>query len=176
MKQLIDFVPLVIFFVFFKVYDIYIGVTALMIASTLSLIITWAIYKKIEKVMLFTYLLVVIFGAMTLYFHNPNFIKWKVTIVYLLFATLLLVSQFVFKKPILQALLTKEVHLNGIVWKKINFVWFLFCLACAGSNLYVTYFMSESAWATFKVFVLPITTIIFTLMSGIYIYKKQLNS
>lgn len=173
MKNLLDFIPLVIFFILFKLYDIYVGVSGLMIASTLSFILTGLIYKKIDKVILFTYLSIIIFGAMTLYFHDANFIKWKVTIIYLIFAITLLVSQFIFKKPILQKMLSEEIELDNNAWKRIHFTWFIFFLMCAITNLYVTYFMSESAWATFKVFVLPAATIVFTALSGLYIYKKH---
>ncbi|WP_392565722.1 septation protein A [Utexia brackfieldae] len=173
MKQLLDFIPLVIFFVLFKMYDIYVGVTALMIASTICLIIAGIIFKKIEKIALFTYFMIMIFGAMTLYFHNPDFIKWKVTILYMLFAIILAVSQFIFKNPLLQKLLNKEIVLNDQVWNRINLAWILFFALCAMANLYVTYFMSEEFWATFKVFILPAITLLFTLMTGLYIYKSM---
>lgn len=173
MKQTLDFLPLIVFFLFFKLYDIYVGVAALMIASTLSLSIIWLLYRKIEQVMLFTYGMVIIFGAMTLYFHNPQFIKWKVTIIYVIFALILFCSEWIFKKPILQKLFGKEIQLSEDIWKKINLTWSVFFLACAGANLYVTYYLSESAWATFKVFILPTVTVFFIALSGLYIYKKQ---
>lgn len=173
MKQALDFLPLIVFFIFFKLYDIYVGVTALMIASTLSLCLIGLLYRKIERMMLFTYGMVIIFGAMTLYFHNPQFIKWKVTLIYSLFALILLGSQWVFKKPLLQNLLGKEIPLSQNNWKKINFFWAVFFLGCAAANLYVTYYLSESAWATFKVFVLPAVTVFFIAISGVYIYKNN---
>lgn len=172
MKQLLDFIPLVIFFVLFKMYDIYVGVSALMISSTIALILSAIIFKKVEKVALFTYLMIMVFGTMTLYFHNPNFIKWKVTIIYILFALILAVSQFIFKKPLLQKLLNKEIELEDQVWNRINLVWILFFALCAIANLYITYFMSEEFWATFKVFILPGITLLVTLITGLYIYKN----
>lgn len=172
MKQLLDFIPLVIFFVVFKMSDIYDGVAALMISSTIALLLTWLIYKKIEKIAIFAYLMIIIFGALTLYFRNDAFIKWKVTILYLLFALILLVSQFMFKKPILQKLLGKELVLADSIWHKINLIWTLFFIICALANLYVTYYMSQEFWATFKVFILPGVTLLFTIVTGIYIYKN----
>ncbi|QIQ21618.1 septation protein A [Zophobihabitans entericus] len=172
MKQLLDFIPLVIFFILFKVYDIYIGVTGLMIASTVALIITWIIYKKIEKVALFAYLMIIIFGALTLYFRNPDFIKWKVTIIYFIFAIILLASQLIFKKPLLQKLLGKELNLPTQIWNKLNFSWVIFFIVCALANLYITYSMSQEFWVTFKTFILPGITLVFTILSGIYIYKQ----
>ncbi|MCO6523634.1 MAG: septation protein A [Candidatus Schmidhempelia sp.] len=172
MKQILEFIPLIIFFILFKMYDIYVGVSALMISSTISFFINWLIDKKIEKMALFTYLMIMIFGTMTLYFHNANFIKWKVTIIYLLFAIVLLTSQIVFKKPLLQNMLAKGFELNNSVWNKLNMIWAIFFLVCAIANLYITYFMSEEFWATFKVFILPSLTLVISVISGIYMYKN----
>lgn len=172
MKQLLEFIPLIIFFILFKMYDIYVGISALMITSTVAFIINWMIYKKIEKMALFTYLMIIIFGAMTLYFHNAAFIKWKVTIIYLLFSVVLFTSQLVFKKPLLQNILAKSVELDNLVWHRLNIVWAIFFLACAMANLYITYFMSEQFWVTFKVFILPSLTLVISVISGIYMYKN----
>lgn len=59
---------------------------------------------------LITFVLVVVFGGLTLFFHNDEFIKWKVTVIYALFAGALLVSQWVMKKPLIQRMLGKEPH------------------------------------------------------------------
>lgn len=173
MKQLLDFFPLVIFVIFLFLYDIFAGVKALMVASTFSFIFIYLRYKKIEKVTLFTYLMVMIFGAMTLYFHNPDFIKWKVTIINIIFAFILLISQIVFKKNLIQALLGKEIKLNGQQpWNNLNMLWVVFFVVCAAANLYITYNMSNESWGIFKAFVLPGATLIFTIISGVYIYKQ----
>ncbi|MDG4813784.1 septation protein IspZ, partial [Hydrogenovibrio sp. 3SP14C1] len=84
-KQLLDFIPLIIFFVLFKLYDIYIATGALIAATALQVVITYFLVKKVEKIQLITFALVAIFGGMTIFLHNDNFIKWKVTIVYLVF-------------------------------------------------------------------------------------------
>jgi len=62
MKQLLDFIPLIIFFALYKLYDIYAATAALIIASALQLLITYAIYKKVEKIQLITGVMVALFG------------------------------------------------------------------------------------------------------------------
>ncbi|HEU0095356.1 MAG TPA: septation protein IspZ, partial [Rhizomicrobium sp.] len=64
MKQFLDFLPLVVFFVFYKLYDIYIASGALIAASALVLIYTWIRYRKVEKVTLLTFIMVAIFGSL----------------------------------------------------------------------------------------------------------------
>ena len=82
MKQLIEFIPLLIFFVLFKTSGIFVATGALIVTTAIQLIVTWFIYKKIEKMQLITFAMVAIFGGLTLVLHDENFIKWKVTIIY----------------------------------------------------------------------------------------------
>ncbi|MCX2958152.1 MAG: septation protein IspZ, partial [Serratia symbiotica] len=70
MKQFLDFLPLIIFFVFYKLYDIYLASGALIAATALVLVFTWVKYRKVEKMALITFLMVLVFGTLTLVFHN----------------------------------------------------------------------------------------------------------
>ncbi len=97
MKQFLDFLPLIVFFAFYKLYDIYVASGALIVATALALVFTWVKYRKVEKMTLITFLMVLVFGTLTLVFHNDLFIKWKVTVIYALFALALLISQWVLK-------------------------------------------------------------------------------
>nr|WP_113867292.1 septation protein A [Brenneria salicis]NMN91639.1 intracellular septation protein [Brenneria salicis ATCC 15712 = DSM 30166]RBP61447.1 intracellular septation protein [Brenneria salicis ATCC 15712 = DSM 30166]RLM30339.1 septation protein A [Brenneria salicis ATCC 15712 = DSM 30166] len=171
MKQLLDFIPLVVFFVVYKLYDIYIASGALIAATALALAVTWFVYRKVEKMMLITFVMVAIFGTLTLVFHNDQFIKWKVTIIYGLFSIALLVSQFVMKKTLIQRMLGKELTLPQAVWGKLNFSWAMFFLACGLVNIYIAFWMPQSVWVNFKVFGLTGFTLLFTLLCGIYIYR-----
>ena len=69
---------------------------------------------------LITFALVAVFGGLTLFFHNDEFIKWKVTVIYALFAGALLISQWVMKKPLIQRMLGKELTLPQEVWSRLN--------------------------------------------------------
>ena len=86
MKQLLDFIPLIIFFALFKFYDIYVATGALIAATAVQGGVTYFMFKKVEKMQLITFALVAVFGGMTIFLHDDNFIKWKVTIVYDMFA------------------------------------------------------------------------------------------
>ncbi|WP_392559255.1 septation protein A [Orbus mooreae] len=172
MKQLLNFIPLICFFVFLTVYDIFAGVKALMISATIVFFIIYVVYKRIEKIELFSYLMIIIFGALTLYLHNENFIKWKVTLINFLFAIILLVSQIGFKKNLIQKILGKEIQLAAEVWNKLNMLWAFFFILCGLVSLYVTYNMSTEFFGIFKTFILPGASLLVTVISGIYIYSK----
>ncbi|GAA5109603.1 septation protein A [Orbus sasakiae] len=173
MKQLLNFIPLIFFFVFLMMYDIFAGVKALMISATVAFVISWLIYKKIEKVELFSYLMIMVFGGLTLYLHNEDFIKWKVTLINFLFAIVLLISQVFFKKNLIQKLLGKEIQLEASVWNKLNILWAFFFIFCGIISLYVTYNMSTEFFGVFKTFILPGASLLLALVSGIYIYQKS---
>ncbi len=173
MKQLLDFLPLIVFFACYKLYDIFVASGALIAATAAALIITWVKYRKVEKMTLVTFVIVAIFGTLTLVFHNDLFIKWKVTIIYALFALALLVSQVIMKKPLIQRMLGKEISLPDMVWSRLNIAWSLFFLACGLVNIYVAFWLPQSVWVNFKVFGLTAATLVFTLLSGVYIYRHM---
>ncbi|EEX92013.1 intracellular septation protein A [Vibrio orientalis CIP 102891 = ATCC 33934] len=172
MKQLLDFIPLIIFFALYKLQDIYVATGALIIASAVQIAITYFIYKKVEKMQLITFLMVAIFGGMTLFFHDDNFIKWKVTIIYTLFAAGLTISHLMGKSAI-KGMLGKDITLPEPVWSKITWAWVAFFSFCAALNVYVAFKLPLDVWVNFKVFGLLIATFAFTLCTGIYIYKHM---
>jgi intracellular septation protein len=173
MKQFLDFLPLIVFFAFYKLYDIYVASGALIAATALALVFTWIKYRKVEKMTLITFVMVAVFGTLTLVFHNDLFIKWKVTVIYTLFALALLVSQLILKKPLIQRMLGKELTLPDKVWGNLNFAWAVFFLACGLANIYVAFWLPQDVWVNFKVFGLTALTLIFTLLSGVYIYRHM---
>lgn len=173
MKQFLDFLPLIVFFAFYKLYDIYVASGALIVATALALVFTWLKYRKVEKMTLITFAMVAVFGTLTLVFHNDLFIKWKVTAIYTLFALALLISQLVLKKPLIQRMLGKELTLPDRVWNHLNIAWALFFLACGLANIYVAFWLPQDVWVNFKVFGLTVLTLAFTLLSGIYIYRHM---
>lgn len=170
MKQLIDFIPLIIFFVLYKMHDIYVATGALIVATAIQIIVTYALYKKVEKMQLVTFLMVAFFGGLTIFLHDDNFIKWKVTIVYMVFAIGLAVSHAIGKSAI-KGVLGKEISLPDPVWAKVTWAWVVFFSICAGLNVYVAFELPLDVWVNFKVFGLLAATFGFTLLTGIYIYK-----
>lgn len=171
MKQLLDFLPLVVFFVFYKLYDIFIASGALIVATALALVASWLLYRRLEKMTLITFVLVAVFGTLTLVFHNDEFIKWKVTVIYTLFGVALLFSQFWMKQTLIQSMLGKELTLPDFAWKRLNTAWALFFFACGLANIYVAFWLSQDFWVNFKVFGLSGLTLLFTLISGLYIFR-----
>lgn len=171
MKQLLEFIPLFVFFIVYKLVGIREAAIALIIATLIQLILLKLKYGKIEKQQLIMGSAVVFFGTLSAYFNELEFLKWKVTVVYALFALALIISQVVFKKPLIQQLLGKEIQLPIPVWNKLNLGWASFFLLCMIINIIISQYFSDDIWVDFKTFGIIGLSLIATLITGIYIYR-----
>lgn len=171
MKQFFDFIPLLVFFAVYKFYDIYTATAALMVVTVLQIAITWFTLRKLEKMHLITLGMVLVFGGFTLFFHDDAFIKWKVTVINLLFSAALLVSQFVLKKPLIKQMLGKEMQLPDAIWSRVNLAWAGFFAVAAATNTYIAFRLPQEVWVNFKVFGLLGMTLLFTVATVFYLYR-----
>ena len=172
MKLLVDFLPIVIFFVVYKMTNDLILATAILIPATiLQMGYTWLTTKKIEKMQLVTLIMVVVLGGLTVALQDGQFIKWKPTIVNWLFGLAFLGSQFIGKKPVVQRSMEKGIQLPNRIWRQLNFAWFVFFAVMGSLNLYVAFNYSEATWVDFKLFGMLGLTFVFILAQGIYMSR-----
>lgn len=173
MKQLLEFIPLILFFAVYKLVGIREAAITLMVATTVQLLILKLKYGQVEKQQLIMGSAVVFFGGLTAYFNQLEYLKWKVTIVYALFAAILLISQLVFRKNLIQLMLAKNASLDlpQFVWNKLNWGWSGFFILCMLLNIYISYGFSDDIWVDFKTFGIIGMTLLATLITGIYIYR-----
>ncbi len=151
MAALLEFLPLLIFFGVYKMYDIFWATGALMAATALQLCVSYVMHKKIEKKQWIFFAMVVAFGALTLGFRDKTFIMWKPTAVYALFA-LVLLGSVIIKKPIMEKLMGEVLTLPHKIWVRVTVAWGLFFVAAAIGNVYVAQTLPEETWVNFKVF------------------------
>ena len=104
--------------------------------------------------------------------HDDAFIKWKVTIVYALFAMGLIVSQ-VMGKPALKSMLGKEMIVDDKIWTQVTWYWVSFFVLCGLANIYVAFNLPLETWVNFKVFGLTALTLINTVITVVYLYKHM---
>jgi intracellular septation protein len=130
--------------------------------------------RKVDFVLWFSLAMFVFFGGLTIYFHDEDFIKWKLTIVYWFFATGLLVSQTVFKKNLMRKSMEEIVELPDLIWNRLNLVWVAFFTAMGFLNLYVAFVLfkgNTGAWVSFKAF--GSTAIMFVFIVGQTFYLSK---
>jgi intracellular septation protein len=176
LKFITDFGPLLIFFtIYYKSgNNLSIAIPPLIISTLIAVAIMYFVEKKIPYVPLIGAIVISLFGGLTLYFDNPIFIYMKPTIVNIIFAGILIVSNIYFNKNFLKLFLQTAFQLNDEGWKKLNFRWAYFFIFLAILNEIVWRTQPETTWVNFKVWgMLPIT-IIFTAMQLPLINKYKL--
>ena len=162
MKQIAEFVPIVLFFIVYQLdgesvtllgwtyqFDgIYSATAVLMLATVLQLVFTFALTRRLEKRLLWLAAAVLIFGGATLFFHNQMFIQWKPTIFNWALALAFGLSQFIGDRNLMQRTLGSQIHLPRPVWTRLNLLWTANFFIVGGLNLFVAYGFSEATSAT----------------------------
>lgn len=152
MKFLFDLFPVALFFVAFKLFDIYVA-TAVAIASTVLQVAWLKLRGKPVHVMLWASLaIIVVFGGATLFLQDETYIKWKPTVLYWLFGVVLSGALLLFDKNLIRALLGEQMQLPERVWNRLNWSWVGFFAFMGAANLYVAYNYSTDLWVNFKLF------------------------
>lgn len=171
MKLLADFFPIILFFVAYKLYDIYIATATAIGASVLQVGIHWYKHRNFDRMQIITLALIVVLGSATLLLHEEIYIKWKPSILNWLFGLLFLGSHFIGEKPLIRRLMEKNITLPGNIWSRLNASWAIFFTAMGFINLYVVYHFSTDTWVNFKLFGILGLTIVFVVIQAIYLTR-----
>ena len=178
MKALFDFFPLLLFFVAFKLYDIYVA-TAIAIAATFVQVgYVWLKYRRFEPTHMVTLVVISVFGGMTLFFRDDSFIMWKPSVVNWIFAVVVLGSVLV-KRSVIKLLMGKQLELPDPVWNGLSIAWGLFFVAMGFLNMYVAFYYQQDlpeevrreTWVNFKVFWMLGLTLLFSIAQMFFIAK-----
>jgi intracellular septation protein len=195
MKLLFDLFPVLLFFVFFKFGNthpetatalltsldivlgegikpaIFLATLVAMIATTTQIIWTKLRHGKVDMMLWITFAIVGVFGGATLLLHDETFIKWKPTVLYWMFSVILLLSNLLFKKNLMRALLHEKIALPVHAWNRINLSWSLFFAMLGFINLYVAFNYSTDTWVDFKLFGFTGLIALFILAQGAWLSK-----
>jgi intracellular septation protein len=152
MKFLFDIFPVVLFFIAFKVYDIYVATAVAIAATFVQIGWTWIRHRKVDKLLWVSLAVIVVFGGATLLLRDETFIKWKPTVLYWLFAAALAVAELAFRKNLIRAMMEAQVTLPEAVWGRLLASWIAFFALMGALNLAVAYNFSTDAWVNFKLF------------------------
>lgn len=175
LSLLYDFIPVLLFFMVFKIYGIYAATIVGIVTTGLQVLISALWLRRMDKKQLITLGVFVIFGGMTLYFHNPIFVKWKPTVIFWIFSLVLLFSQFIGKKPLVQRMLENMMDAKATVpkniWRKLNFAWAVFFLSLGAINIYIGYTFSTDAWVNFKFYGISSLLLVFSFGQAIFLAR-----
>lgn len=186
MKQIVDFIPLLLFFVAYKLEprtfalaDLSFTVggifsaTAVLVASSLILYTAlFAYQRRLEKGQWLTLGACLLFGGLTLVLHSETILKWKAPVLNWLFALAFTGSHFIGEKPLIQRMMGHAVQLQSAQWAQLNVAWILFFLVCGFANLFVA-FVYPSIWVDFKVFGSLGLTLFFMAGQAVYLVRHM---
>ena len=177
MKLLFDLFPVILFFTAFKLSEkdpsaaadlvaqllggaavpvaqapILLATIVVILATVAQIGWVWFRHGKVDKMLWFSLVLVVVFGSLTLIFQDENFIKWKPTILYWAFAVSMTVSALVFRKNAIRSMLGEQIRLPDAVWGRLNASWVAFFAFMGAANLYIAFNFPTDVWVDFKLF------------------------
>jgi len=151
MKFLFDLLPVILFFVAFKVADIYVA-TGVAIATTFVQVAWLKLRgKRVEPMLWASFGIIAVFGGATLFLQDETFIKWKPTVLYWLFGAVLAGAALA-RRNLIRVMLSDQVQLPAPVWARLNLSWIAFFVFMGALNLYVAYNYSTDNWVNFKLF------------------------
>lgn len=203
MKLLVDFFPIILFFISyhqanFLVENTFIGslldptkaevITATIVATGVAIVASfvqvsyhWIMTRKFEKMHLFSLALITVLGGLTIMFGNPDFVKWKPTVLNWLFAAVFFISFFIGEKTLVERAMGNQIELPEAIWNRLNIAWVVFFIISGAANLYVAFYyaldMDEKTrmdtWVDFKLFGLMGLTLIFIILQAIYLTRHM---
>ena len=168
---LVDFLPIVLFFITYKFYGLYVATGVCIGAAVLQIGYTFFQKGKVETTQCIALLAILVLGGATLWFKNELFIKWKPTVVYWIFATLFMFSQQFFNTPLIKKILKSHASMDEVCWSRLNTYCGLFFSVMGGLNIWVAYHFNTDTWVNFKLFGTLGLTLLFSISLAAYVSR-----
>jgi intracellular septation protein len=164
-KLLLDFGPLLAFFAVQRQQGLFAATALLMALLPLTLFVSWRLEGRLPLAPVVGAVAVLVMGGATLLLADERFIKLKPTLLYGLFAVVLLGGQLA-RRPFLKALFGSALELSEAGWRALSWRWIGFFAAMAALNEVLRRVLSTDQWVTFKVFGALGLTLAFALAQG----------
>lgn len=199
-KFLFDLFPIIVFFIAYKLGDSYPeqsqsildafgmhaapgGKPGIFLATLVAILATFVQVgwvklrgRKVEIMLWVSLFIIVVFGGATLYLQNENFIKWKPTVLYWIFAGAIF-GAAILGKNLIRTMMTSQMELPDAAWRQMNLSWGGFFAFMGIANLWVANNFSTDDWVNFKLYgsivLMLVFVVIQSLMLSRYIDKEE---
>lgn len=183
LAKILDFTPALAFFITYRLSSDLILATGVIIGCCLiSFILQYVLYHKLSRLQIFLTAAVLLFGVPTILLNDPLIIKWKVTVVNLIFAATIFVFQHVIHRNPFSYLFGKEVPLPEHIWLKLGTSFMCYFVFAAGLNVIIAFYLptlfgidpksAESLWVDYKTFGNAILNFLFS-VAVIFILMRR---
>ncbi|GAB1436687.1 septation protein A [Sphaerotilus sulfidivorans] len=202
MKILLDFLPIVLFFLTFnqaekrpdeaaalatdwfgfmvsggavgaKEAPVLLATVVVILATVLQVVYLKLRGQKVDTMLWVSLGLVTVMGGATIYFHSETFIKWKPSVLYWVMAAAFWLSPILSGRNLLKMMMGEQVELPGFVWRNLNLAWIGFFSLMGVLNLWIAYSYDTSTWVTFKSFGGMGLMLVFMVAQGIYMSRHM---
>lgn len=173
LKPTVDFGPLAIFLLAYVSKGMVTATAALMAATAVALVLSYAFTRKVALMPLVTAIIVGVFGGLTLWLNDDTYIKMKPTIIYGLFA-LLVGGGLALNKPVLKMVMGEAIAMDETGWRHLSLRFMLFFVAMALGNEVVRRVASVDIWVLWKVPGSIVLTIVFMVAQMRLIQRHRL--
>ena len=123
MKFLFDFGPIILFFVVYKFFGLYAAIYAMIASTFAQMMYTRISTGKFVTSQVLTFILLIVFGGISIALRDPAFVMWKVSVLYVIFAVALIASNWIGSKTLLERMMGKELELPRAVWTRLTWFW-----------------------------------------------------
>ena len=131
---------------------------------------------KVEVMLWVSLVIIVFFGGATLYLQDENFIKWKPSVLYWVFAAAIFGAQL-FGKNLIRSLMSAQMELPDAAWRQMNLSWGGFFAIMGVVNLWVAFNFSTDTWVNFKLYgftgLMLVFVVVQSLMLGKHMNKEE---
>lgn len=183
LAKILDFAPAVAFFITYRMTSDLVLATGVIIACcVLSFVVQYILWHKTSRLQVFMTVAVLIFGIPTILLDDPMIIKWKVTVVNLVLALALFVSQFVLHRNPFAYLFIQEIPLPEHIWAKLSMYFIGYFVMAAALNVLIAFYLpmlfgideksAESLWVDYKTFGNAILNLVFTIGCIFYMWWR----
>jgi intracellular septation protein len=178
MQLLFDFLPVIAFFVAYKLADIFVATIVIIVATILQVAVHWARTRRVNPMHLVSAGLVLVFGGLTLLVRDAAFIMWKPTVVNWLFAAAFALSLWsrLGGRPLIQRLMSAadgQFTLSATTWRRLNWMWVAFFVLMGAANLAVFRNFDEETWVAFKLYGMLGLTLVFIVVQGYWLATQS---
>jgi intracellular septation protein len=173
MNQILEWSPLIVFFVAFKLLGIYWATGALMAICVVVMVVHRLRTGRFKPMHVVTAVVAVVLGSATFLFHDVRFIQWKPTILLGGAAIAFLGSSLIGRQPLarrmLEGVFSEPLEMTRQGWRVINILWAAWFALLAAANIYIAHNFTESVWVNFKVFGISTAMLIFMIPQVVWL-------
>ena len=170
MKAWLDFLPIVAFFIAYKLHGVQTAAAVLIVSVSLLYAMVWWQVCKLETAQWITLIASVGLGSLTLLLRNEAWLQWKAPVIYVVMSLVFLGSQWIGERSMTERMLGNAVVLPPARWSQLNLAWIVFFWVAAGANAWVV-LNHPAYWVDFKLFGSLGMTLAFAVLQGIWLVR-----